>query len=120
MFGLDKTLLRISAVIIGLVLAGLAFWAGMAALDRMESRAAEAARAERDAHWRAEIAASNAVAERERAEQLQQTAAAESRARAEISSLSDDLADLERRNATLPNADACGLDRDRVRLLDAR
>ncbi|TCR69675.1 hypothetical protein [Bosea sp. BK604] len=120
MFGLDKTLLRAGLVIAGLIAAGLAFWAGMAAIDRMESRAAAAATAERDAHWRAEISASNAAAERERADQVQRAAEAESRARSEITRLTDSLADLERRNASLPNADACGLDRNRVRLLDAR
>lgn len=90
---------------------GLAGWRGML------SDARASGRAERDAHWRAEIAASNLKAEAERADAARRAGEAEARLAAERAALTETLARLEAANAALPNADACGLDRDRVRLL---
>lgn len=106
-------------IVLGLLLlASFGFWCGMAAIDRMEQRAADAARAERDAHWRAEIEQANAAVERVKAEQATRVAQIEVRTAAEIARLNAELDDLEKMNAALPNADACGLDRDRSRLLN--
>ncbi|TCT37442.1 hypothetical protein EDC90_101819 [Martelella mediterranea] len=76
-----------------------------------------AARDERDAHWKAELAASNLeIIQLEKAlsEQVLETdrqiKAAEKAAR-------DQLDELEEANAALPGGDACGLGSDRVRLL---
>lgn len=102
-----------------LALAGLGYWRGMTALDGMVAEARASAVAERDAHWRAEIAASNAEAERQRAEQAINAAAAQGAAQLRIAALTSELEQMEAANAGLPNGDACGLGRDRVRLLNA-
>lgn len=96
----------------------LAFWRGVVAIDGLERRARDAAIAERDAHWQAEIATSNAAAEAERRKLLEQAAAADRRAAAELADLQKQLNDLEARNAALPNGTDRGLGRDRVRLLN--
>lgn len=101
---------------------GLGFWRGMENIRIMVMTAAKDARAnaiaERDAAWKAEIATSNAAVERQRAEQAIVAAAADAAARAEIDRLKGELADLEKRNAQLPNGADRGLGRDRVRLLN--
>ena len=100
-----------------LALTGLGAWRAMVRIDNMVVRAAESARVERDAHWRAEIAASNAAVERARADQIAAAALAEAKANAELATLRKTLSDMEAANAALPDADRCGLGRDRVRLL---
>lgn len=71
----------------------------------------------RDAHWQAEIARSNIEVEVERRQRAEQALSADAAARAEIGRLQKTLAEMEARNAALPGADGCGLDRERVRLL---
>ncbi|CAN5129145.1 hypothetical protein BH10PSE8_BH10PSE8_00910 [soil metagenome] len=106
------------AVIALLALAGLGFWRGMVAIDAMELRAATTARAERDAHWRAEIATSNALVEKARADQAVAAMAADAAIREAQSRFQAELKDLEKRNAELPHGDRVGIGRDRVRLLN--
>jgi hypothetical protein len=96
---------------------GFGFWLGMAAIERMQEAAAASARAERNAHWRAEIAAANAAHEADRARQAEQALAAEAAAQAAQASILDQLKALEARNAALPQGGRCGVDRARVRLL---
>lgn len=108
----------IAIAIAGLLVAAGGFFAyGALTLRGMIDDAAVAARNERDAHWKAQIAESNARVERERAEQAGRVAALEARAASEVARLRDNLLELEKANAALPDADRCGLDRDRVRLL---
>lgn len=97
---------------------GLGFWRGLAAINAMVARADATATAARDAHWRAQIAASNAQVEHELRQRAEATIAAEAAATAEIARLQKSLTDLEAANAALPNGAACGVDRDRVRLLN--
>lgn len=99
-------------------LAALSFWRGMAAIDALEARAAETARAERDAHWRGEIAASNAAVAEAKAAQAVAAMTAEAAIRAAETRLQTELNELETRNAALPDGDRRGLGRDRVRLLN--
>lgn len=105
-------------VLVLLALAGLGFWRGMAAIERLQEKAAESARAERDAHWRVEISAANVQAERARADQAQAVAAIEARAAGDTARLQTELNEMEKANAALAGGDRCGLERDRVRLLD--
>jgi elongation factor P--beta-lysine ligase len=100
-----------------LAVAGVGAWRASASVARLVEQAGAQARAERDAHWRGEIEAANALVERARADQLAASLAAEARAQAEIDAARKSLADMEAANAALPNADRCGLGRDRVRLL---
>lgn len=101
-----------------LALAGLGFARGMTTIDDMVKAAAQAARDERDAHWRAEIERTNAMALQEALRQAGQALEISRLADQEISRLRGELTELEKLNAGLANGGACGLDRDRVRLLN--
>lgn len=95
-------------------------WAQARLAEAMLAGAQQARQSERaacDAQWTAQIERSNAAVERARAEQADAAAAAEARAAAEIAALQKSLSNMEARNAALPGANACGLDRKRVRLL---
>lgn len=101
-----------------LALAGAGFWRGMARIEAMTLAAADGARKERDAHWSAEIEKSNAAVARVHAEQAARVVTLESEiASAEARSISLEN-ELERKNADLPNAAVCGIDRERGRLLN--
>jgi len=113
-----KPLAVVAAGLALLALAAFGFWRGMAAIDALEARAAASARSERDAHWRAEIAASNAAVANARAEQAVAALAAEAAIRAAETRLQTELNELETRNAALPDGDRRGIGRDRVRLLN--
>ncbi len=97
-----------------LVVLGLIAFAALRTLDRMVA----AAKAERDAHWTAEIARSNAEAEAARLADLERMIAVETDARDRIAEAERKAAELEKDNEALPDAAACGLTRDRVRLLN--
>jgi hypothetical protein len=107
------------AVLVALLvcLGGYWFMRGIGRIAAMVETARVEARAERDSHWRAEIAIANAIAEAERARLATQAAAADSAARDAIARLEGQLTQLETANVALPGARACGLDRERVRLL---
>lgn len=113
-----KPLLIAGAFALVLLLAGLGFWRGFAVIERLQDKAVKAAVALRDADWKAQIDAANAKAAAAREAQAVKADAVSRAAAAEISRLSDSLAEKEARNAALPNADACGLDHERVRLLN--
>lgn len=88
--------------------------------DRQDSQVAAAraqAIAERDAHWEAEIEKSEAAANRRIADQVRTAMAIEADANSRVQAAQQQLIDLEKQNAALPFGDACGLSRDRVRLL---
>lgn len=114
---LGPGLARVAAAAGLALLIGFVFWRGMVALDSMEERARSSAIAERDAHWRAETERLNReVLERQIARE--RAAAAESaRLAAEADTLRSTIADLEKKNAALPNGDRECLDDARRRLL---
>ena len=122
MFGLSRTAGTVAAAALACALlvagGGIAFWRGMAAIERMTEAAATAARQERDAHYRAEIAASNARIADERAEAAIAAASASTRAQEEIARLQSTVSELEAQNAALPAAADRGIGHDRVRLLN--
>lgn len=111
-FGLEAGLKLSRGAIIGLVVAGLVaaggfgFWRGVAAIERMVFAARAAAIAERDKHWEAQIATSNAAAEKARADQAIAAARASAEAESRITDLTKMLAEWEARNAATPDA-AC-------------
>ncbi len=107
-----------------LVIAGLLYAAGMGLWAFAAHQAATLAdrvradvRAERDSHWSAEIERSNAHAARRIADQAREALRVETAANERIRAVEQEQAELEKKNAALPDGDACGLDRDRVRLL---
>lgn len=113
-----KPLIALLVVLVLLALAGLGFWRGLVAIERLQETAASAARDQRDAHWTAEIAKANAAVERARAEQAQAAMAADATLRETTARFQTELNDLEARNAALPDGARRGLGRDRVRLLN--
>lgn len=92
-------------------------WAILVRFDAMLERAARISAAARDAHWAGEIERTNALANRRIADQAKAALAIEAAANARVRTISDQLNTLEIANAALPSGDACGLGRDRVRLL---
>lgn len=86
-------------------------------LDGMIDKATTAARAERDHYWRGEIDQANTALAKREAEQVREVLRIQAVTSALIQSASDDLEKRKKESAALPNGDACGLDRDRVRLL---
>lgn len=72
----------------------------------------------RDDFWKAEIARSEAEAARTIIEQMKLAQKEDQKAQAEISRLRDQLDNLEKENAKLPDVFGSGIDRDRTRLLN--
>ncbi len=105
----------IAGAVLALIVMGA--WGSLVAYRGALDDARAAGRAERDAHWRAELAVSNAKVEAERADAARRAADAEAAIGQLSTRLTETLQQMEAANATLPNGDACGLDRDRVRLL---
>lgn len=98
--------LVIGVMVAGLLAAGgIGFWRGMAAIERVVETARTEAIAARDAHWRGEIAKSNALAEAERARQAIEAAASSAAAERAIGSLTQSLIDWETRHAQAPGSD---------------
>lgn len=97
---------------------GLGAWRAAATIRAMVSEAAATAKAERDAHWRAEIAEANAKVARAEAEQARAVMAAETSIKAAEKGREDALKDLETQNAALSDSDRRCLGRARVRLLN--
>lgn len=96
--------------------AGLSFLAA-SKISSMIEDAAALARAERDAHWTAEIERTNAHAARRIADQAREALQIETAANERIRAAEQEQAVLEKKNAALPDGGACGLDHGRVRLL---
>lgn len=90
----------------------------MSTIKGMIDNAAKLARSERDAHWQGEIARANEMAAQNIIAQMKISSRLEADARATIDTMKTKLSELEEANAALPDNDACGLDRDRTRLLN--
>lgn len=117
---MSKSLIAGLAVLV--VIAAIV-WGGVAAItkiDVMVAAAATAARNERDAHWRAEIAKSNADAQAQIAENLKITMAAQNAARDQVATAERRATELEKDNDALPDSGKCGLSSGRVRLLNGQ
>jgi Na+-transporting methylmalonyl-CoA/oxaloacetate decarboxylase gamma subunit len=108
-----QILIGLALLIVGLF--ALVYLVGK--IETMIERAEKAAIENRDAHWTAEIERGNAEANRRIADQAKAALAIEADANARIRAVEIENANLEAKNAALPNGDACGLGRDRVRLL---
>lgn len=103
----------------GLVaIGGLGVWSAVAGVQSMVADAAATAKAERDAHWRAEIAEANAKAAAAEAAQARAAMAAEASLKTAERGREDALKELEKQNAALADGDRRCLSRSRVRLLN--
>ena len=107
-------------IVLGLMIVAalLLGWLALSTVDGIADKARASAVAERDAHWTGEIAKFEAATQTRIAEQLKETMAAEAAARSEVAAYAAQLAEMEAENAALPDGGACGLGRDRVRLLN--
>jgi hypothetical protein len=112
---------RAAAIGIGiaalLAVAALCSWLAVSSYRASLADARASGKAEADALWRAEIATSNAKVAEAQAQQAIAVAAAEARAAQDRAERDQALTQMEKANAALPAGDACGLDRDRVRVL---
>lgn len=84
--------------------------------DLIDDRVA-AAKAERDAYWRADVAEANAALSGAIAELARQAMRADGEIRAAETAAHDQLEQMEEDNAALPDGDRCGLGARRVQLL---
>ncbi len=108
------TLIFAAVLIFAVALLG---YGTMTTIKAMLDNAAETARLERDAHWQGEIARANEMAAQNIIAQMKISSRLEADARATIDTMKTKLSELEEANAALPYDIACGLDRDRTRLL---
>lgn len=105
-------------ICVGLLLLALTMYAyGAYKVEQLVREVREHAIAERDAVWKAEIAKANEAVADARAAQTRAVAESEAAARASLTEIEERLRAAEAANATLPGADSCGLDHDRVRAL---
>ncbi|CDN93495.1 hypothetical protein [Agrobacterium tumefaciens] len=106
-------------IIVAAFLAAAAFlgWLTIATVNGMVERAVETKATERDAYWKVEITAANAKVAVAEAAQVHLALELERNTSVRIAALNVNKEKLEKENAALPNGDACGLGRDRVRLL---
>ena len=93
---------------------------GLTMIRGLVDDAAQVARSERDHYWRGQIDQMKAAAERQIAENLRQTMAAQDKARDKVAEAEARASQLEKDNAALPDDGTVGLGRDRVRLLNRR
>lgn len=107
-----------ASIVAGLAaLAAFGFWRGMARIDDMVTEAHRSGVEESNAKWKAEIEKANRAVLELKLQHDKQTAERDLQAQTTISTLQQSLAEIEARNAALPNANRVGLSRDRVRLL---
>lgn len=116
---IGKTGIALIAAALMVCAAGLLYLAA-GKISGMVEDARKQGRAESDHYWRAEIEKSNAALQAQIAENLRKTMALQEAARDQVAEAQARAADLEQQNAALPDNGACGLSRDRVRLLNAR
>lgn len=103
-----------------LLIIAMIVWGGVAAIGKIDAMLTEAtatARKERDGYWQAEIAKSNADAQAKIVENLKITMAVQNAARDQVAAAERRATEVEKDNDALPDR-ACGLSRDRVRLLN--
>ncbi len=100
-------------------LAAAAFlgWLTIATVNGMVERAVKTTAAERDANWKSQIETANTKAANAETAQVRLAMELERDTTVRIAALNVNKEKLENENAALPNGDACGLDRARVRLL---
>lgn len=106
-------------IIVTAMLAAAAFlgWLALSTVNAMVETGRQEKAAERDAYWTGRIEKANGLAAAADAERIREVLRIEQEATDRLAALNLQKANLERENAALPNGDACGLGRDRVRLL---
>ncbi|AQZ51927.1 hypothetical protein Mame_02601 [Martelella mediterranea DSM 17316] len=100
-----------------LAVAGIATRAAVGKVSDMIDDRIATAKAERDAHWRAEVAEANAALSGAIAELARQAMRADGEIRAAEAAAHDQLKQMEVDNAALPDGDGCGVSARRLQLL---
>lgn len=114
---LTKAAKPVIIVLLMICLAAFLGWLALSTVDGMVERAVAAKAAERDAICQAEIETANTKVAQTEAAQIRLVLDLEHATSAQIAALKTENEELEKQNAALPNGDACGLGRDRIRLL---
>lgn len=117
MLSISKTAGTAIGILILVLLVIGSGWLLVREVRSMVSSAAELATAASDAKWKAEIANANATANQKVADQAKAALQIEADATSRINAASQELEELRKRNAALPNAGAVGLSADRGRML---
>lgn len=117
---MNRTYLIIAIVVGALATICISAAVGLSTINGLVESAETTARAERDHYWRGQVDQMKAAAERQIAESLRQTMAAQEKARDQVAEAQARAAELEKDNAALPDSGARGLSRERVRLLNKR
>lgn len=106
-------------IIAAAMLAAAAFlgWLAISTVNSMVETARTEKASERDAYWTGRIEKANGLAAAAEASQIREVLRIEKEATDRLAAVTQQQANLEKVNAALPNGDACGLGRDRVRLL---
>jgi predicted PurR-regulated permease PerM len=117
MLGLSKPIITGLAILLALAFLMFAVWLGIHEVRSMINEAATNATAAADAKWTAEIEKSNAEANKKIADQATATLKIQADAADAVNTASQQLEELRKRNAALPDGGTVGLSRDRVQLL---
>jgi len=117
MFGLSKPIITALALLVLIILLVGAVWLGIREVHSMITEASTAAKALSDAEWTGKIEKANAEANKAIADQATATVKIQADAADAVNAASQQLEELRKRNAALPDGNAVGLSRDRVRLL---
>ncbi|MCI9864897.1 hypothetical protein RHIZ_02940 [Rhizobium skierniewicense] len=106
-------------IIVAAMLTAAAFlgWLTLSTVHSMVETGRKETAAERDAYWTGRIEKANGLAATADAKQVREVLRIEKEATDRLAAVTQQQANLEKENAALPNGDACGLGRDRVRLL---
>ncbi|ANM12032.1 hypothetical protein [Rhizobium sp. N324] len=117
MFGLSKPIsIGLAALALLLAISGLVFLS-IREIRSMVDGAASSAKALSDAEWTAKIEKANAEANKKIADQANAVIQIQADASDRVNAASQQLEELRKRNAALPDGGAIGLSRDRVRML---
>ncbi|MBB3297913.1 MULTISPECIES: hypothetical protein [unclassified Rhizobium] len=117
MFGLSKPVVAgLAALLMVLALAAIVLL-GVREIRSMVDEAAVRGKALSDAEWSAKVEKANAEANRRIADQASAVVEIQAAATDRVNAASQQLEELRKRNAALPDGNATGLSRDRVRML---
>lgn len=112
----------VGAVLLGaaalLLVAALLCWLATSQVRALVDNAVAVAKAERNAHWKGQIAEAERQAAEQVLAQVRQSQAIERQLRDASGDVQSQLTELEKQNAALLADDSCGIDHDRVRLLN--
>lgn len=113
---------KAGAVLIGaaalFAIAAFLIWLAVSSVTDHVASSVATARVERDAFWRGQIAEAQRLAAEQMLDQARRSQAIEQQARDASDDIQARLTEVEKENAALLATGACGIDHDRIRLLN--